>query len=95
MNTILIVTGKQAVEAEWVYQGSYFLDAANAHRYGGHSVLNIRGWMAFSDSQHRLSIRLNNLLDSRYAERADYAFGNYRYFPAAGRRISLEWQFRH
>ena len=88
-------TDKQAVEAEWVYQGSYFLDAANAHRYGGHSVLNIRGWMAFSDSRHRLSIRLNNSLDSRYAERADYAFGNYRYFPAAGRRISLEWQFRH
>jgi len=41
-----------------------------------------------------LSLRLSNLLDTRYAERADFAFGNYRYFPAAGRRISLEWQYR-
>jgi len=85
----------QAIEAEWVYQGSYFLDAANAHRYGGHSLLNLRGWMTVANSRHRLSLRLSNLLDTRYAERADYAFGNYRYFPAASRRISLEWQYRH
>ena len=84
----------QAIEAEWVYQGSYFLDAANAHRYNGHSILNLRGWMFVADSRHRLSLRLSNLLDTRYAERADYAFGNYRYFPAAGRRISLAWQYR-
>ena len=85
----------QSVEAEWVYQGSYYLDAANAHRYGGHSLLNLRGWMVIADSRHRISLRISNLLDTRYAERADYAFGNYRYFPAAGRRISLEWQYRH
>ncbi len=84
---------KQSVEVEWVYQGSYFLDAANGHRYGGHSLLNLRGWMVLADNRHRLSLRLSNLLDTRYAERADYAFGNYRYFPAAGRRISLEWQY--
>ena len=84
----------QAVEAEWVYQGGYFIDAANAHSYPGHSLLNLRGWVAIADSGHRVSLRLTNLLDDRYAERADYAFGNYRYFPGAGRRISIEWQFR-
>ena len=86
---------RKAVEAEWVYQGGYFLDAANAHRYPGHSLLNLRGWMLIADSSHTVSLRLTNLLDERYAERADYAFGNYRYFPGAGRRISIEWQYKH
>ncbi len=85
---------RNAIEAEWVYQGGYFLDAANAHRYPGHSLLNLRGWIRVKNSQHRVSLRLTNLLDTRYAERADYAFGNYRYFPGAGRRFSLEWVYR-
>jgi iron complex outermembrane receptor protein len=85
----------RAVEAEWVYQGGYFLDAANHHRYPGHSLVNIRGWMVLRNSQHRVSLRLTNLLNVRYAERADFAFGNYRYFPGAGRRISLEWSYRY
>ncbi len=85
---------KRAIEAEWVYQGGYFLDAANAHRYPGHSLLNVRGWMVIANSRHTVALRLTNLLDERYAERADYAFGNYRYFPGAGRRISVEWQYR-
>jgi outer membrane receptor protein involved in Fe transport len=84
----------RAVEAEWIYQGGYFLDAANEHRYSGHRLLNLRGWMRISDSRHSLALRLTNLLDVRYAERGDYAFGNYRYFPGAGRRISLQWSYR-
>jgi outer membrane receptor protein involved in Fe transport len=85
----------QKIEAEWVYQGEYFLDAANAHKYPGHSLLNLRGWITLSSHErHRLSIRLSNLLDERYAERADFAFGNYRYFPGMGRRFSLEWSYR-
>ena len=51
--------------------------------------------MVIADSQHSVALRLTNLLDDRYAERADFAFGNYRYFPGAGRRISVEWQYRH
>lgn len=83
-----------ALEAEWVYQGSYFLNAANTHRYTGHSLLNLRGWMEVADSRHSVALRLTNLLNDRYAERADFAFGNYRYFPGAGRRISVEWQYK-
>jgi len=83
-----------ALEAEWVYQGGYFLDAANNHRYPGHSLLNLRGRLAMGDGQHVLSLRLTNVLDTRYAERGDFAFGNYRYFPGAGRRFSLEWMYR-
>ena len=84
-----------SLEAEWLWQGGYFIDAANEHRYPGHELVNIRGWIRLAQSKHSLAVRLNNLFDVRYAERADYAFGNYRYFPGAGRRISLEWQYRH
>ncbi len=83
-----------ALELEWVYQGGFFLDAANAHRYPGHSLFNLRGWVMIPDSHHSVSLRLNNVLNKRYAERADFAFGNYRYFPGAGRRLSVEWQYR-
>ncbi len=84
-----------AIEAEWVYQGAYFLDAANDHRYPGHRLLNLRGWIHLANSRNTLALRVTNLLDKRYAERADFAFGHYRYFPGAGRRISLEWMYRH
>ena len=86
---------QHVIEAEWVYQGGYFLDAANAHRYSGHSLLNLRGWINIANTNHNVALRLTNLLDVRYAERADYAFGNYRYFPGAGRRVSVEWQYRN
>jgi iron complex outermembrane receptor protein len=86
-------TPGRALEAEWVYQGGYYLDAANAHRYPGHSLLNLRGWIAFGNDRQQASLRLTNVLDIRYADRADFAFGAYRYFPGAGRRISLEWTY--
>jgi len=88
-------TPGRALEAEWIYQGGYFLDASNAHRYPGHSLLNLRGWIVLGNGRHQASLRLTNVLDIRYAERADFAFGDYRYFPGAGRRISLEWKYLH
>ena len=33
---------------------------------------------------------IDALLDTDYAERADYAFGEYRYFPGAGRQVFVE-----
>ncbi len=82
-----------AFEAEWLSVGEYWLDAANEHRYGGHELLNLRGrWQAAR--QWSLTLRLNNALDRDYADRADYAFGNYRYFPGRGRALFAEiaWQ---
>jgi outer membrane receptor protein involved in Fe transport len=82
-----------AAEAEWQVVGDYFLDAANAHRYPGHELLNLRarweflpGWTA--------ALRLNNALDRAYADRADFAFGSYRYFPGRPRSVFAEitWQ---
>ncbi|MCF6262246.1 MAG: TonB-dependent receptor [Xanthomonadales bacterium] len=85
----------QRYEAEWVYQGGYFLDAANTFTYPGHALFNLRAVLTIADGSHQLSLRMNNVFDRRYAERADFAFGNYRYFPGRGRWLSLEWQYRH
>ena len=74
------------------YVGSYFLDAANSAKYPGHQVANLRlSWA--SPRLLRLTLRVDNLFDTAYADRADFAFGNYRYFPARGRAgfLSLDY----
>ncbi len=78
-----------AIEAEWLVVGEYWLDASNQHRYPGHELLNLRGrWNPWP--RWTVSVRLNNALDRAYADRADYAFGNYRYFPGRGRALFAE-----
>lgn len=68
--------------------GSYFVNAANTARYKGHYAVNWRmQWQATAST--RLSLRVINLLNERYADRADYAFGSYRYFPAMPRQFYL------
>jgi len=76
-------------EAEWLRVGEYWVDAANAHRYPGHELLNLRAQWAVSPDWS-LTLRLNNALDRDYADRADFAFGNYRYFPGRGRTLFAE-----
>jgi len=74
------------------YVGSYFLDAANTATYPGHKVANARvGWAGNwnRDEDLRVTLRIDNLFDKAYADRADFAFGNYRYFPAQGRAVFL------
>ena len=77
---------------QWVYMGDYHLDAENRFDYPGHSLLNLRAVYDLGDRM-TLSARLNNLLDEDYADRADYAFGNYRYFPGRGREVFVEFRY--
>lgn len=74
-------------ELEWVHVGSYFLDAANSAEYEGHDLLNLRGRFELT-GQVELFAAVRNLADTRYAERADFAFGNFRYFPGEPRAVS-------
>jgi iron complex outermembrane receptor protein len=75
-----------------VHVGSYYLDAANTATYPGHEVANLRvEWLARPNL--KASFRIDNLLDTAYADRADFAFGNYRYFPARGRAMFLSFDF--
>jgi iron complex outermembrane recepter protein len=81
-----------AAELEWVSVGRYFVDAANANEYAGHDLLNLRvSWRATEN--WRTILRLNNVTDRAYADRADFAFGNYRYFPGRGRTLFLEVRY--
>jgi outer membrane receptor protein involved in Fe transport len=77
------------LEAEWQAVGEYWLDAANEHHYPGYALLNVRGrWSPVA--AWTLGLRLVNALDRDYADRADFAFGNYRYFPGRGRALFAE-----
>ncbi len=68
--------------------GSYFVNAANTARYKGHYAVNWRmQWQASESTE--LSLRVINVLNERYADRADFAFGSYRYFPAMPRQFYL------
>jgi outer membrane receptor protein involved in Fe transport len=76
-------------EFEVQYQGDYFLDGDNLHRYEGHTLGNVR-WRQQLNEQVYTVLRINNVADIDYAERADYAFGNYRYFTGEPRAAYIE-----
>lgn len=79
-------TDRGVSEFEAVFLGAYFLNASNTARYEGHRLLNWRGAWDVSP-RVRLFARLLNLLDVAYADRADFAFGSYRYFPGMPRQL--------
>lgn len=75
-------------ELEFVWVGDYYIDPNNQHSYSGHELLNLRTqWQATTAVTTTLSI--TNLLDTGYAERADFGFGNYRYFVGEPRSAVL------
>ena len=81
------------LELEWVAVGPYFADAANTARYPGHDLLNFRAaWTPAP--QWSLALRVTNLTDRAYADRADLSFGAWRYFPGRPRTafVELAWQ---
>ncbi len=68
--------------------GEYFLDPENAHIYAGHTLADAQiKYLLNKNWQFLLSIK--NLFDRHYAERADFAFGEYRYFPGLPRRATI------
>lgn len=62
------------------YVGEYFTNAANTATYDGHLIAHARGAWRFSDALEAFVI-VRNLTDERYADRADFAQGQDRYFP--------------
>ncbi len=68
-------------EFELSQVGKHYINAANTAKYEGHVVLNWRGGYRLT-GHIDLFARVINLFDERYADRADYAFDTYRYFPA-------------
>jgi outer membrane receptor protein involved in Fe transport len=79
-------------QLEFVHVGRYFVDAANAHTYPGHDLVNLRTLWRVTPQWH-VTARVNNVFDEPYADRADFAFGNFRYFPGRDRTYFLEIGF--
>lgn len=74
-------------ELELVHLGEHYLDPQNEHEYKGHSLVNLR--VAYQLDSWGFAARMTNVGDRDYAERADFAFGNYRYFVGQSRGIYL------
>jgi outer membrane receptor protein involved in Fe transport len=90
---LLFEPGSNATFAlQWTSIGNYYLDAENRFDYPGHELINLRTRIDLSQ-RWSVTARFNNVLDEAIADRADYAFGNYRYFPGRGRELFIELQF--
>jgi iron complex outermembrane receptor protein len=78
-------------EFEVQYQGDYFLDGDNLHRYEGHTLGNVR-WRQQLNEQIYTVLRINNIADIDYADRADYSsfISDYRYFTGEPRAAYIE-----
>lgn len=76
-------------ELEWVHMGRYYTDPDNLHRYEGHDIFNLRFSQKISENLSA-ALRITNLSDEDYAERADYtSFQGDRYFVGEPRSVYL------
>ena len=80
-------------ELEWVSVGRYFVDAGERQRISGPRPAEPARGLELRDNWST-TLRLNNVTDRAYADRADFAFGNYRYFPGRGRTVFVEVSYR-
>ena len=68
--------------------GDYFTDPGNTRTYPGHDVFGARAAYAVTEDLE-IFIGVKNLFDTNYADRADFAFGNDRYFPGRPRHVLI------
>ena len=78
-------------QLQWEWLGAYYTDPSNEHSYGGHHLVHLAlGWKPVQAFE--VALRIRNLLNSPYAERADFFF-NERYFAGQGINGSATVQF--
>ncbi|MFD2167057.1 TonB-dependent receptor [Thalassotalea euphylliae] len=82
----------QQVELEWVHMGNYYINPENTAKYEGHDLFNLRASYDVTP-QLRASVRVLNITDKDYAERADFGFGSYRYFVGEPRSVFVSVRY--
>lgn len=82
-----------SAELEWQHIGRYYLEPTQTYSYGGHELLHLRLQKRFTP-HWGTTLRIQNLANKRYADRADYAFGNYRYFIGEPRSLFVDVDWR-
>lgn len=83
------------IALQWQYTGSYYTDIENAHRYDGHELVHFYLQQALS-AHTSFGLRIQNLANVDYAERADYSSlgGGDRYFIGEPRSIYADVRFQ-
>lgn len=76
-------------ELEMVYMDEHYIDVENENSYDGHTVWNSTATWQVTDALNA-RVKVQNLTDERYAERADFSFGSYRYFTGENRGVFVE-----
>jgi outer membrane receptor protein involved in Fe transport len=94
-----VFVGYERSDIQWQlhieHVGRYYTDVENAYTYPGHTLLHYKINIQLSD-QMRLGFQINNVLDARYASRADYSsFAGQRYFPGQPRNINLSLSYQY
>jgi len=79
-----------SAELEWSHLGEYYLTETENQQYDGHNLLHLRVRHNFHEDLY-YAVRVTNLTDEDYAERADFAFGSYRYFVGEPRGLYVEF----
>ncbi len=79
-------------ELEWSHIGNYYLDPANTEKYEGHDLVNLRVNTQITKG-FAIHAQVKNLLDEEYADRADFAFGDFRFFPGRDRNYEVGASF--
>lgn len=90
-----VPTAGTLLEIDVRHTGDYFADAANERRHPAQTTLGLRSrWQA--TLRVALTLDVDNLTDRLLADRADFAQGDWRYFPARRRSIYLgvDWRSR-
>ena len=84
------MNNNNSMNLEWVHMGPYYSDESNLFKYEGHDLLNLR-YQYDSGNNWYMSARVTNLLDTKYAERADVNsfsdFSGDRYFVGQDRSL--------
>ena len=91
----IILGDDNLLSFEIEHMSSYYTDAANLHKYDGHTLYHTRFNRNISPTLEGF-IRIDNIFDKAYAERADFnAFGGDRYFPGLPREfyVGIEYTF--
>ncbi|HEU4829274.1 MAG TPA: TonB-dependent receptor [Gemmatimonadales bacterium] len=92
LKPVFVRDGSFAVEL--VRLGSYFMDPANAHEYGGHSLLNLQANVPVYAGLDIVA-RVSNVTGERYAETSSFnAQQGERFRPGAPRQLFVGAQYR-
>ena len=83
------------LQAEVARMGWFYMDPANTHYYEGHTLLNLRGSVVLYNHA-TVFVRVMNLTNQRYAERATFTTGvrGEEFSPGMPRTIYLGIQYQ-